>query len=283
MDGEEVTSTTSYLTQASTEKMVDTPVHELPMTADSVKEFFFSMKEMIETTFFGFLGIIYSSVYSVAKYAYNIVYICMEGWFYHGSSLMPGFYGNAGLSESDMCAKLIGTSSDLFQGNGSSMCKKYIHQIVSERTAMTCLILACLYLKFGLAPTYDFFHSIYNYKDYEKKREAREKANEQSKRTKKKNTDIVALLKAMSALLVDNNDAPLAIVMQINALRNLLDNVNNEEVLEIINWPTGTRWASQGYSANQQMLMSLGPSPRDTQRESSDGIPRLRRGNSSNN
>ena len=271
MDGEGDTTKTFIQTiQAQQSEMVDSPFHDLPMTADSVKEFFYSMKGSIQTAFFGFLEMISSSVYYIAKYAYNIVYICMEAWFYHGSSWIPGFYGNAGLSERDMCAKLIGTSSDLFNGEGSFMCKKYIHQIVSERTAMTTLILVCLYLKFGYGPTLDFFHSIYNYRDYEIKRQARDKANEQSKRTKKKNADTAALLQAMAAILrVDDT----GFVSQINALRNLLSDVKNEDVIEMINWPTGIRWISEGYSVNRQMLMNLGNGPEHDETKS-DGNAR---------
>ena len=280
MNGEEVTSKPFIQSiQLSESKMVEPPVHDLPLTSDSVKEFFYSIKGTIKTAFFGFLEMISSSVYYIAKYAYNIVYICMEAWFYHGSSFIPGFYGNAGLSERDMCAKLIGTSSDLFQGDGSSMCKKYIHQIVSERTAMTCLILVCLYLRFGYGPTFDFFHSIYNYRDYELKRLAREKANEQSKRTKKKNADISALLQAITAILrVDDT----GFVSQINALRNLLSDVKNEDVIESINWPTDRTWLSQGYSINRQMLMNLGNGPEHDETKS-DEVPTLRLGDSTNN
>lgn len=279
MDGEGDTSRTYIQTiQPSESEMVDSPLHDLPMTADSVKEFFYSIKGTIQTTFLGFLEMISSSVYYVARYAYNVVYVCMEAWFYHGPRWMPGFYGNAGMQESDICAKLIGTSSNLFEGNGSAMCNTYIHQTVSERCSIVCLVMVCLYFKYGLGPTYNLFHRIYNYKDYENKRVAREKANEQSKRTKKKNTDIAALLQAMSAILrVDDT----GFVSQLNALRNLLDDVRNEDVIESINWPTGVTWVSQGYSINRQMLMNLGSGPRDDQSES-DGVPRLRRGVSDN-
>ena len=267
--------------QPNAEKMaVEPPVHQLPMTADSVKDFFFSIKETLHTGIFGFMDMISSSLYNIALYFYNVLYICMEAWFYHGPRWMPGFYGNAGMPESDICAKLIGTSSNLFEGNGSSMCKTYIHQIVTERCSFTCLILVCLYFKYGLGPTYDFFHRIYNYKDYELRRQARENANEQSRRTKKKNADIIALLQAMSAILrVDDT----VFVSQLNALRNVLDDVRNADVIECINWPIGRQWISQGYSANRQILMNLGNGPKDTEREFSDKIPRLRRGSSSDN
>ena len=267
--------------QPNAEKMaVEPPVHDLPMTADSVKVFFFSIKDTLHRGIFGFMDMITSSLYNITLYFYNVLYICMEAWFYHGPRWMPGFHGNAGMKESDICAKLIGTSSNLFEGNGSSMCKTYIHQIVTERCSFTCLILVCLYFKYGLGPTYDFFHRIYNYKDYELRKQARENANEQSRRTKKKNADIVALLQAMSAILrVDDT----VFVSQLNTLRNVLDDVRNVDVIECINWPTGRQWISQGYSANRQMLMNLGNGPKDTQREFSDEIPRLRRGASSDN
>ena len=282
MDGEGVASNPFVETiEPNAEKMVvELPVHQLPMTADSMKDFLYSIKETLHASIFGFMNMMSTSVYNIALYFYNVLYICMEAWFYHGPRWMPGFHGNAGMKESDICAKLIGTSSNLFEGNGSAMCKTYIHEIVSERCSFTCLILVCLYFKFGSGPTYDFFHRIYNYKDYEIKRVARENANEQSKRTKKKNTDIAALLQAMSAILrVDDT----GFVSQLNALRNLLDDVRNDDVVESINWPTGRQWISQGYSTNRQMLLNLGNGVKDSQSESSDGIPRLRRGTSNDN
>jgi hypothetical protein len=289
MDGEGVTPKTfiqsiynpnEFMQTIEPNKIVDPPVRQLPMTADSVKVFFYSTVDTVHTSIFGFMNMMSTSVYNIALYFYNVLYIFMEAWFYHGPRWMPGFHGNAGMKESDICAKLIGTSSNLFEGNGSSMCKTYIHEIITERCSFTCLILVCLYFKFGSGPTYNLFHRIYNYKDYELRRQARETANEQSKRTKKKNTDIAALLQAMSAILrVDDT----GFVSQLNALRNLLDDVRNEDVVENINWPAGRQWISQGYSTNRQMLLNLGNGLKDTQGESSDGILRLRRGTSNDN
>ena len=142
------------------------------------------------------------------------------------------------------------------------MCKTYIHQIITERCSFTCLILVCLCFKFGLGPTYDF-HRIYNYKDYELKRQARGSANEQSKRTKRKNADIAALLQAISAILgVDDT----GFVSPLIALRNLLDDVRNEDVVESINWPTGRQWIAEGCSINRQILMNLGNGPKPRSR-----------------
>ena len=64
------------------------------------------------------MDVIASSVYNIALYFYNALYICMEAWCYHGPRWMPGFYDNAGKPESDISAKLIGISSNLFEGNG---------------------------------------------------------------------------------------------------------------------------------------------------------------------
>ena len=248
--------------RTTSKKIAETPVHQLPMTADSVKGFFHSVRDTIKSAIYGVLDAATSSVYNIALYFYNILYILMEAWFYHGPRWMPGFYGNAGMPESDICAKLIGTSTNLFQGDGSSMCRKYIHQIVTERCSFTCFVLVCLYFKYGLTPTYDFFYSIYNYKEYEIQKQLREKANEQSKRTKKRNADIAATLQAISAILrVDDT----GFVSQLNALRNVLDTIKNEDVIETINWPTGENWISQGYSANRQMLMNLGNGRRNTE------------------
>lgn len=254
MSGGEGVSAETFTVRA-TRNIVETPVHTLPMTSDSVKGFFIYLKEIFLSTIYGVLDAISSSVYNIALYFYNILYILMEAWFYHGPRWMPGFYGNAGMPENDICAKLIGTSTNVFQGNGSSVCRSYIHQIVTERCSFTCFVLVCLYFKYGLTPTYDFLYSVYNYKDYEIQKQMREKANEQSRRTKKKNADTMSVLQTISGILrVDTN----GFISQLNTLRNVLDDINNEDVIENINWPRGRSWISEGYSTNREMLMNLG-------------------------
>lgn len=232
-------------------------VYQLPLATKDLYDFLSYSMTFTETCASSFYSLVSTSLYNVVLYFYNIVYIAMEAWFLNGPRWIPGFSGNAGLPESTICANLIGTNSNFFEGAGSATCKQYIHQIVTERSSFTCLIIICWYLQYGLRPTFDFFYSVYNYKDYQRVRELREKANEKSSRTKKKNQDIMIAFQALCALL-RNDDIFFA--SQLNAMRNVVNNINNEDVHDIIQWAEVKYkiWESQKQTENQQFIRSLG-------------------------
>jgi len=95
-----------------------------------------------------------------------------------------------------------------------------------------------------------FFYIIYNYKDYQRLRELREKSNEKSTRTKKKNQDVMVAFQVLCALL-RNDDIFFA--SQLKAMRNVVNNINNEDVHEAIQWVEvkNESWESQKQTANQ--------------------------------
>lgn len=198
-------------------------------------------------------------LYNVSVFIYKSIYLFIEYWFLHGPRWwwLYVFKGNGGIPEKDICANFIGTNSDSFEGSGSIVCKEYIHHIINERTLFVSVLLVCCYIKYGMAPTWNFFHSLYNHEDFLDKKKKRELANEKSLRTRKCNEEIKSSFRAMCAIL-HNDDIFFA--SQINSLRNVLNNINNDDVVDLINWSSvkGTQWESSKIPKNKQLVGYIG-------------------------
>lgn len=231
-------------TQAA-KKMVEPPVHQLPITADSIADFFSHIMDFSKCCFYDFMNAISNLFYNIGLYFYSIVYVTMETWFIYGPRWIPGFYGNAGLPENDICGKMIGTKSELFEGgSGAATCRQYIHQIVTERSSLTCLIILILYVQYGLWPTIDLLHSLWNYKEFERVRKKREEANEKSARTKKRNQVMETSLVFLSGVVCVDSENIGQVIFQLRTIREYLDKIDDEDLLKMIQWEVKDDWKS---------------------------------------
>ena len=214
---------------------------------------------IVSTLFNELMKAIGDSVYGIGIYLYKLLYLGLETWFLHGPRwwFLYALRGHGGIPEKDICASLIGTKSDSFEGPGMVVCENYINNIITERTLFVCVLLIAAYIKYGLPLTCDYIHSVYNYKEFQKKKMDRELQNQKSYRTKKFNADLNANFRAMCAIL-HNDDIYFA--SQINALRTVLNNINNEDVLEAIKWRPvmDKEWKTQKLTENKKMIMAIG-------------------------
>ena len=65
--------------------------------------------------------------------------------------------GNGGIPEKDICASMIGTNSDSFEGPGLLVCQEYIHHIIYERALFVSVLFVYGYMKYGMVPTWIHF------------------------------------------------------------------------------------------------------------------------------
>lgn len=229
------------------------------VNADYILEFF----THLGTTISYYLILLYISFGSlfqgVSSYLYTLIYGCIEIWFLHGPRWwwLYVLKGNGGIPQKDICASMIGTNSNSFEGPGLPVCQEYIHHIINERAIFVSVLLICCYIKYGLVPTWNFFHSLYNHQDFLDKKKKRELANEKSLCTKKRNEEINACFRAIAAILSDDDKD---FVSQINSVRKILNNIKNNDVLELINWTPvlDKQWESQKLSKNHKIIRTIG-------------------------
>ena len=214
---------------------------------------------IVSTLFNEFIHSIGTSIYSIGVYLYKLVYFGIETWFLYGPRwwFLYALKGHGGIPEKDICANLIGTKSDSFDGPGMIVCENYIHNIITERALFVCVLLIAAYIKYGFPLTCDYIHSVYNYKEFKQKKVERELQNQKSVRTKKYNAEVNANFRAMCAIL-HNDDIYFA--SQINALRTVLNNISNEDVLEAIKWRQvmDKEWQTQKLTVNKQIIRTIG-------------------------
>lgn len=255
---ETITKELPKIIKQETSKMVETHVDAVSLM-ESVSEFFTHVGVNIGYYLVFFYNTFGTFLHGVLKYFYQLIYVCIEYWFLHGPRWwwLNVLKGNGGIPEKDICANMIGTNSDSFEGPGLLVCQEYIHHVINERALFVSVLFVSGYIKYGIVPTWNFFHSLYNHQDFLDKKKKRELANEKSIITRKRNEEINVCFRAMCVILHDDE---MDFDKQINSLRNILNNINNDDVLDLINWRPvlGKEWESQKLSKNRRIIKAIG-------------------------
>ena len=241
-----------------TSKMVETHVDTVS-SMELVSEFLTQTGVSICYYLVFFYNTFATFLHGILKYLYQLIYVCIEYWFLHGPRWwwLYVLKGNGGIPEKDICASMIGTNSDSFEGHGLLVCQEYIHHVINERALFVSVLFVCGYIKYGMIPTWNCFHSLYNHQDFLDKKKKRELANEKSISTRKRNEEINVCFRAMCVILRDDE---MQFDSQINSLRNILNNIKNDDVLDLINWRSvlDKEWESQKLSKNRRIIRTIG-------------------------
>jgi len=192
---------------------------------------------------------------SIGMFFYGIVFKAMHWWFLNGFSWVPLFWGNEGITEKEICAKLIGTESSLFtHGTGKETCENKIFQEVTGRASFVTAILFTLFVCYGLGPCMEYLHYWWTYNDIllsrESEQKEKKKSYEKGLKTKEANECVKRAFGQIVGLLkIDNQDAASKII----TMRQILDDIDNDKAKQMLGWRK-RKWVLNGMTIQDIIL-----------------------------
>jgi hypothetical protein len=181
---------------------------------------------------------------SISSFSYNIVFSITKWWFLSMKSF-PIIGGYQGIHQSEICSDLMGTASkNYLDGTGKNSCDEKIFQEVTGRASVVVAVLITTIVCYSVKPLWHYAKYCWYYReimqqkeDAEKQRLLEEKQNKITAEKRQKTTEankvvVKTMLQIIGVLKLDYEIGD----DQVKAMREILNNIQNEKALEDLQW-----------------------------------------------